>query len=91
MPYATETLTPIVQANRWTILDIRIDPAVPSVIYQVGAFNGATEVRRNAVSASGAELLQVEGFAELYATMKAMLYADAIARGLIPETAEEEE
>jgi hypothetical protein len=90
MPYATPTPTTILQADHWSISNIQIDPAIPSVTYQVRAMDGETEVKRDTVSAAGAELLAVQGFAALYATMKTLLYADAMARGLIPETAEEE-
>lgn len=90
MPYATTEPVVLVSADRWSIGDIRIDPAVPALNYTVVAYDGTTEVRRNNVGVSGAALLGVEGVPELMASIRAMLYADAIARGLIPAEAEDE-
>ena len=90
MPYATPEPIALVQADRWSIGDIRIDPNGPSLNYTVIALDGTTEVRRDNVGVAGAALLGVEGVPELYASIKTLLYADAIARGLIPAEAEEE-
>jgi hypothetical protein len=43
------------------------------------------------VSEQGAALEAREGVAELYAQIMAMLSADAITRGLIPQAAQEEQ
>ena len=88
MPYATTNPVAIRSANLWAIGDIHIDPAGPSLNYTVRAFNGAAEVERTNVGVAGADLMAVPGVAELYASIKALLYADAIARGLIPAEAE---
>lgn len=90
MPLITETPVSLVAADSWTIVDVRIDPAAPSVTYQVVARLGTSEVQRTVVSASGAELMAIEGIPQLYATIKAMLYAEAVARGIIPAQATEQ-
>ena len=90
MPYATPEPVALVSANRWTIGDIRIDPAGPSLNYTVIALNGTQEVQRTNVAQSGAPLLAVEGVPALMQSIRTMLYADAIARGIIPAEAEDE-
>jgi hypothetical protein len=91
MSFVTGEPVALVSANRWVIGDIYIDPRAQSVSYQVIAFNGAEEVRRVTVSEQGAALEAREGVAELYAQIMAMLSADAITRGLIPQAAQEEQ
>jgi hypothetical protein len=90
MPLITETPVPLVSADNWTIADVKIDPAVPSVTYQVVARLGAEEVRRTTVSVVGAELIDSEEMAQLYGTIKLLLYGDAMARGHIPAEAVEQ-
>jgi hypothetical protein len=90
MPLITETPVALVSANQWVIADVKIDPALPSVSYQVVAKLNGAEVQRTTISAAGAELLSIEGMPQLYGTIKAMLYADAIARGIIPQGATEQ-
>jgi hypothetical protein len=90
MPLITETPVPLVSADNWTIADVKIDPAVPSVTYQVVARLGAEEVKRTTVSVVGAELIDSEEMAQLYGTIKLLLYGDAMARGHIPAEATEQ-
>jgi hypothetical protein len=90
MPLITETPVPLVSADNWTIADVKIDPAVPSVTYQVVARLGAEEVKRTTVSVMGAELIDSEEMAQLYGTIKLLLYGDAMARGHIPQEATEQ-
>lgn len=90
MPLVTETPVSLVTANNWTIADVKIDPAVPSVTYQVVARLGSEEVKRTTVSVVGAELIDSKEMATLYNTIKALLYGDAMARGHIPAEATEE-
>jgi hypothetical protein len=90
MPYATSEPVAIRQANRWAIGDISIDPNGPALNYVVRAFLDNAEVERHNVGVTGAELMAVEGVPALYASIKALLYADAITRGLIPAAAEAE-
>jgi hypothetical protein len=90
MPLITETPVPLVSADNWTIADVKIDPAVPSVTYQVVARLGAEEVKRTTVSVVGAELIDSEEMAQLYGTIKLLLYGDAMARGHIPAEAVEQ-
>lgn len=89
MPLITETPVAIETADNWTIADVKIDPAVPSVVYQVVARLGNNEVRRTTVSVVGAELIDSEEMATLYGTIKALLYGDAMVRGHIPAEAVE--
>jgi len=89
MPYTTEQPVPLVEADEWVIADIHIDPAVPSVTYQiVSKFNGS-EVRRRGRSLAGAALMSRPGAPQVYATLKGMLYADAQEIGEIPAEATE--
>jgi hypothetical protein len=90
MPLITETPVPLVSADNWTIADVKIDPAVPSVTYQVVARLGAEEVKRTTVSVVGGELIDSEEMAQLYGTIKLLLYGDAMARGHIPAEAVEQ-
>lgn len=91
MPLTTETPVALVSANNWTIANVQIDPAIPSVVYQVVARLGNEEVKRMTVSVVGSELIDSEEMATLYGTIKALLYGDAIARGHIPADAVEQE
>lgn len=45
MPYATSEPVALVQANRWSIGDISIDPVQPALNYVVIAFDGTTTAR----------------------------------------------
>lgn len=91
MPLITEQPVALVTADNWTIADVRIDPSGPSVVYQVVAKLGSEEVKRTTVSVVGAELIDSPEMAELYGTIKALLYGDAMARGHIPADAVEQE
>jgi hypothetical protein len=89
MALVTETPVALVSADNWTIANVQIDPAIPAVVYQVVAKLGGDEVRRTTVSVVGAELIDSEEMAQLYGTVKALLYGDAMARGHIPPDAQE--
>lgn len=90
MALITETPVPLVTADNWTIADVRIDPSLPAVVYQIVARLGSEEVKRTTVSVVGAELIDSEEMAQLYATIKALLYSDAMMRGHIPSEAKEQ-
>lgn len=90
MALITETPVSLVMADNWTIADVRIDPSLPAVVYQIVARLGSEEVRRTTVSVVGAELIDSEEMAQLYATIKALLYGDAMMRGYIPSEAKEQ-
>ena len=87
MAMTTEAPVALVSADNWTIADVKIDPALPAVVYQVVARLGSEEVRRTTISVMGAELIDSEEMSMLYNTIKALLYGDALARGVIPAEA----
>lgn len=89
MPLITEQPVALVSADNWEIADVRIDPAGPTVIYQVVARLGSQEVRRTAISVAPEELMSDPQIVQLYGAIRAMLYADAQGRGEIPLEAEE--
>ena len=89
MPLITEEPVPLLTANSWTIADVQIDPAVPSVTYQVIAKLNGIEVRggRTIVSVAREELIDSPEMVSLYETIKTLLYNDAKSRGHIPANA----
>lgn len=87
MPLVTEEPVPLLTANTWTIADVQIDPAVPSVTYQVIAKLNSVEVRRTTVSVAKEELIDSPEMVSLYETIKTLLYNDAMSRGHIPANA----
>lgn len=89
MPYGTPEPVPLVQADEWVIGDIHIDPAGPSVTYQVLSLFDGREVRRRGRTIAGAELMAKPGAPQLYQTLKALIYDDAKEIGEIPSEATE--